>query len=93
MRTRALYAATLLYLLTAFPPPAVAQVDQQRAQEFVRLEWRALARALRESGELRALAVREASPATVDVQGRTRLGDPRRSQARRLRGRSAVGRL
>jgi hypothetical protein len=34
MRTRALHAGTLLYLLTAFAPPAVAQVDQQRAQEF-----------------------------------------------------------
>src|SRR5919202_1934887 len=34
MRTRALRAATLWYLLTAFAPPAVAQVDQQRAQEF-----------------------------------------------------------
>jgi hypothetical protein len=34
MRTRALHAATLLYLLTASPPPAMAQVDQQRAQEF-----------------------------------------------------------
>jgi hypothetical protein len=34
MRTRALHAATLLYLLTAVAPPAVAQVDQQRAQEF-----------------------------------------------------------
>jgi len=34
MRTRALQAGTLLYLLTAFPPPAGAQVDQQRAQEF-----------------------------------------------------------
>jgi hypothetical protein len=31
---RALHAATLLYLLAAFAPPAVAQVDQQRAQEF-----------------------------------------------------------
>ena len=36
MRTRALHAVTLLYLLTAFAPPAVAQVDQQRAQEFFR---------------------------------------------------------
>jgi hypothetical protein len=34
MQTRALHAATLLYLLTAFAPPAVAQVDQQRAQEY-----------------------------------------------------------
>src|SRR5688500_4850614 len=34
MRTRALHAGTLLCLLTAFPPPAAAQVDQQRAQEF-----------------------------------------------------------
>ena len=34
MRTRALHAGTLLYLLTAFAPPAVAQVDQQRAQAF-----------------------------------------------------------
>jgi hypothetical protein len=34
MRTRAVHAGTLLYLLTAFAPPAVAQVDQQRAQEF-----------------------------------------------------------
>src|SRR5207237_9105862 len=34
MRTRALHAGTLLYLLTAFAPPAVAQVDQPRAQEF-----------------------------------------------------------
>src|SRR5437867_12946448 len=34
MRTRALHAGTLLYLLTAFARPAVAQVDQQRAQEF-----------------------------------------------------------
>ena len=34
MRTRALHAAPLWYLLTAFAPPAVAQVDQQRAQEF-----------------------------------------------------------
>src|SRR5437879_4160955 len=34
MRTRALQAGTLLYLLTAFPPPAGAQVDQRRAQEF-----------------------------------------------------------
>ena len=34
MRTRALHAATLWYLLTAFVSPAAAQVDQQRAQEF-----------------------------------------------------------
>jgi hypothetical protein len=34
MRTRALHAGTLLYWLTAFAPPAVAQVDQPRAQEF-----------------------------------------------------------
>ena len=34
MPTRALQAGTLLSLLTAFPPPAAAQVDQQRAQEF-----------------------------------------------------------
>lgn len=34
MRTRTLHAAIVLYLLTAFPPPALAQVDQQRAQEF-----------------------------------------------------------
>jgi hypothetical protein len=34
MRTRALHAATLLYLLTAFATAAVAQVDQQRAQEY-----------------------------------------------------------
>jgi hypothetical protein len=34
MRTRALHAATLLCLLAAFPPRAVAQVDQQRAQQF-----------------------------------------------------------
>ena len=31
---RALHAAPLLYLLTAFAPPAVAQVDPQRAREF-----------------------------------------------------------
>jgi hypothetical protein len=36
MRTRTLHVATLLYSLTAVPPPAVAQVDQQRAQEFFR---------------------------------------------------------
>ena len=36
MRTAALHAATLLYLLAAFPPPAMAQVDQQRAREFFR---------------------------------------------------------
>jgi hypothetical protein len=34
MRTRALHAAILLCLLMAFPPPALAQVDQQRAQEL-----------------------------------------------------------
>lgn len=34
MWTRALHATTLLCLLTAFPRPAAAQVDQQRAQEF-----------------------------------------------------------
>jgi hypothetical protein len=34
MRTRTLHAAIVLYLLTAFPPPAMAQVDQQRAQEY-----------------------------------------------------------
>jgi hypothetical protein len=34
MRTPALHAATLLCLLMAFAPPAAAQVDQQRAQEF-----------------------------------------------------------
>src|SRR5262245_52048131 len=34
MRTRALQAATLFYVLTAVAPPAAAQVDQQRAQEF-----------------------------------------------------------
>ena len=36
MRTRALHVGALLCFLTAFPPPAVAQVDQQRAQEFFR---------------------------------------------------------
>jgi hypothetical protein len=34
MMTRARHAANLLCLLVAFPPPAIAQVDQQRAQEF-----------------------------------------------------------
>lgn len=34
MWTRLLHAATLSCVLTAFPPPAPAQVDQQRAQEF-----------------------------------------------------------
>jgi hypothetical protein len=36
MRIPTLHAATLLYVLTAFPPSAIAQVDQQRAQEFFR---------------------------------------------------------
>jgi hypothetical protein len=36
MRTPALHVATLMSGLTAFPPPALAQVDQQRAQEFFR---------------------------------------------------------
>jgi hypothetical protein len=36
MRTRALHAATLLFLFMASPPPALAQVDQQRAQELFR---------------------------------------------------------
>ena len=34
MRTRAQRAAVLLYVATALAPPAVAQVDQQRAQEY-----------------------------------------------------------
>ena len=34
MRTRVLHVPTLFCVLTAFPPPAPAQVDQQRAQEF-----------------------------------------------------------
>lgn len=34
MRTRTLLAGTLLCWLTAFAPPAAAQVDQQRAQEY-----------------------------------------------------------
>ena len=41
MRTRALHAATLFCLVTTFPAPAVAQVDQQRAQECFK-EARAL---------------------------------------------------
>jgi hypothetical protein len=34
MRSRALHSAILLHLLAPLTPPAVAQVDQQRAQEF-----------------------------------------------------------
>lgn len=34
MRTGALHGAMLLFVLAAFPPPALAQVDQERAQEF-----------------------------------------------------------
>ena len=34
MRTRTQRAAILLYVATALAPPAVAQVDQQRAQEY-----------------------------------------------------------
>jgi hypothetical protein len=41
MRTRALHVAILFYVLTAFARPALAQVDQQRAQEFFK-EARAL---------------------------------------------------
>ena len=54
MRTRALHAATLLYLLTAFPSPAVAQVDQQRAQEFFK-EARALCE--RDGGRLWGVSI------------------------------------
>src|ERR1041384_5531833 len=36
MRIRAVHAACLLWMLTTFAPSAVAQVDQQRAQEFFR---------------------------------------------------------
>ena len=113
MRMSALCTAVVTYVVVGHPPPAVAQVDQQRAQDYfkevqavcdregkrlwgmsmcgpmviadlrtqtiatsqpapegnrprldgrywLRLEWRALARALRESGEQRDLAVREA---------------------------------
>jgi hypothetical protein len=34
MRISAFCAAVLTYVLTGHPPPAVAQVDQQRAQEW-----------------------------------------------------------
>ena len=47
MRTRAIHAATLWYLLTAFPSPAVVQVDQQRAQEFFKEAQAFCARARR----------------------------------------------
>ena len=55
MRTRALHAATLLYLLTAFAPPAIAQVDQQRAAEFFK-EAQALCE--RDGGRLWGVSIR-----------------------------------
>ncbi|MFL5619474.1 MAG: hypothetical protein ACJ79A_13885 [Gemmatimonadaceae bacterium] len=54
MQTRTVPAATLLYVLTAFPPPAIAQVDQQRAQEFFR-EARALCE--RDGGRLWGVSI------------------------------------
>jgi hypothetical protein len=42
------------------PAGANEHLDSVDGRYWLRLEWRALARALRESGELRALAVREA---------------------------------
>src|SRR5437773_2808687 len=54
MRTRALRAATLLYLLTAVGPPALAQVDQQRAAEFFK-EARALCE--RDGGHLWGVSI------------------------------------
>lgn len=54
MRTRALHAATLLFFLTAFPTPAVAQVDQQRAAEFFK-EAQALCE--RDSGRLWGVSI------------------------------------
>ena len=50
---RTLHAA-LVYVLAAFPPPAIAQVDEQRAQEFFR-EARALCE--RDGGRLWGVSV------------------------------------
>jgi hypothetical protein len=36
MRISALCTAVLTYVVVGHPPPAVAQVDQQRAQEYLR---------------------------------------------------------
>src|SRR5262245_48996806 len=54
MRTRALHVATLLSLLTAFAAPALAQVDEQRAQEFFK-EARALCE--RDGGRLWGVSI------------------------------------
>lgn len=54
MRTRALRTAILLYNLTALAPPALAQVDQQRAQEYFK-EARALCE--RDGGRLWGVSI------------------------------------
>jgi hypothetical protein len=50
MRISALCTAVLTYVVVGHPPPAVAQVDQQRAQEYLRE-----AQALCERDDARAL--------------------------------------
>src|SRR4051794_17515897 len=54
MRTRALHAAILLCLLVPSTPPVVAQVDQQRAQEFFK-EAKALCE--RDAGRLWGVSI------------------------------------
>ena len=74
MRIPAFCMAILAYVVVGHALPAVAQVDQQRAQEYFK--------------EVQALCERDGG--RLDVQGGTGMGGSRRSTAGRLRSCSAA---